>query len=66
MSDVALLMGKDPNNHTREDITAIVQFYRSQRHMFNSGIKVGAKPAAAVTKAAEKTKGLGDLRGLTL
>jgi hypothetical protein len=51
MSDIAILMLKDPFEMTRFDIDEIIKDLRSRRHLFNSGIKVGAAPAKAATKA---------------
>lgn len=52
MSDINLLFERDPLQHTKDDIRAIIIAYRDMRYKFNLGdtkagsIKPRAKPAA--------------------
>lgn len=51
MTDVAILMARDPLSLTRENIDTIISTLRASRHQFNSGIKVGAAPKKAIAAA---------------
>lgn len=52
MTDISLLMLKDPLQHTEQDIDAIIQKMREQRHTFNSGVKT-AKTAKTTAAAVD-------------
>lgn len=60
--DIAVLFARDPEKMSDADIDAIIEHYRSKRHLFNSA-PAGSKPAKLTEKEA-KTKT--DLSGLTL
>ena len=57
MTDTAILMTRDPLNFTRENIDAIISTLRASRHLFNSGIKVGAAPRKAIEAAKKALPG---------
>ena len=64
MSDIPILMARDPLNFTRENIDTIISSLRASRHLFNSGIKVGAAPkkAVAAAKLALPNSDLGEFK----
>lgn len=57
MTDVALLMARDPLSLTRENIDTLISIQRANRHLFNSGIKVGAAPKKAIAAAKQALPG---------
>ena len=59
MTDVSELFQRDPSNLTKNDIRAIIERFRSQRHQFNAGdMKAGStKP---LTKRQQVVKDLSE------
>jgi hypothetical protein len=55
MSDIALLMVRDPLKLTAQDIDQLIAHYRSLRHTFNSA---PAAPAPKLTAKEKATAGL--------
>lgn len=64
---IAELFAKDPLEHSSSDLSAIVEHYRKNRHVFNSGMagatssKTRAKQEAAEKKIKELGLDLGDI-----
>ena len=63
MSDIALLMARDPFEHTDADIDAMIERYRASRTSFNSA--PAAAPAPKLTKKEQEVQRAG-ITGLSL
>jgi hypothetical protein len=48
MTDLDLILARDPRQHTKDDRDQIIRMYRERRHQYNSGPqKAPAKPKKA-------------------
>ena len=55
MTDLDLILARDPRQHTKDDRDAIIRMYRERRHQYNSGPqKAPAKPKVAKPPKAER------------
>jgi hypothetical protein len=57
-TDIARLFATDPLKHTTEDIDAMIERFRSARHLFNSGNATAARPKT-LTAGEKKVSQLG-------
>lgn len=64
--DIAVLFARDPEKMTDADISAIVEKYRANRHLFQSGGGTGVKKAVAPKLTAGESKVAAALGGLSL
>lgn len=59
-TDIFELFARDPQKHSDTDIQEMVAYFRSKRHLFNSGVSMAGKtkPSTAKPDVVEAAKGL--------